>query len=88
MFAVLGLFVLVGLVAACSSFAGTSSPKVEPAPAGRPYTGGPRLAVDNQSIDFGPVAFNKGIRANFQVKNVGDRRLTIRKVDVEAVQGC
>lgn len=85
------LLVLLGLVAACaSSLAGASSsgPKVEPAPTVDSYAGGPRLVFDNKSIDFGAVPFNKEVKASFQVRNVGDQKLTIGKVDTKIVQGC
>jgi HYDIN/CFA65/VesB family protein len=89
LFALLGLLALVGLVAACaSSAAGSSAPKVQPAPKVDAYTGGPRLAFDNQSVDFGPVPYNKEVKATYQVKNVGDQKLTIKNVDVKTVQGC
>ena len=84
----LGLLILLGLVAACSATTAASGPNVTPAPRVDGYTGGPRLALDNQSIDYGSVPYNKEVKANFQVKNVGDRRLTVKKVDVKAVQGC
>ncbi len=76
---------LAGLVAACASSAG---PKVEPAPTVAAFSGGPRLAVNDRLVDYGGVPFNKEVKATFQVKNVGDKRLEIRKVDVRAVQGC
>jgi hypothetical protein len=79
------LVVLVGLVAACAS---SAAPKVEPAPTAEKFTGGPRLAVNNRLVDYGDVPFDKEVRATFQVKNVGDQRLLIRKVDVKTVQGC
>ena len=79
------LVVLAGLVAAC---AGSAGPKVEPAPTAARFAGGPRLAVDNRLVDYGDVPFNKEVKATFQVKNVGDQRLTIKKVDVRIVQGC
>ena len=83
-----GLFVLLGLVAACASAAGASGPKTEPAAKVDAYTGGPRLAFDNQTVDFGQVPFQKEVKATFQVKNVGDQKLTISKTDVKVVQGC
>ncbi len=79
------LAVLAGLVAACASSAG---PKVEPAPTVGAFSGGPRLAVNDKLVDYGDVPFNKEVRATFQVKNVGDKRLELKKVDVETVQGC
>lgn len=84
-----GLFVLLGLVAACASVAaGSSAPKAQPAPKVDAYTGGPRLAFENQSIDFGEVPYQKDVKASFQVKNVGDQKLTVKKTDVKVVQGC
>ena len=79
------LVVLAGLVAAC---AGSAAPKVEPAPTVGKFTGGPRLAVNDKLVDYGEVPYNREVRAVFQVTNVGDQRLLIRKVDVKTVQGC
>lgn len=77
---------LVGLaVVACASTAG---PKVEQGKAVQPYAGGPRLALEQRSIDYGKVQFEKQVSASFDVKNVGDAPLTIRNVDVKTVQGC
>ena len=83
-----GLFVLLGLVAACAGSVGAPAPKVEPAAKADAYTGGPRLAFDNQSVDFGQVPYQKEVTATFHVKNVGDQKLTIGKTDVKVVQGC
>ena len=53
------------------------------------YTGGPRLAVDRDLIDFGNVRFEKFVTANFRLRNVGDQPLHLA-VDrtVEAIEGC
>jgi hypothetical protein len=82
---VLMLLGLVGLLAAC---AGSSGPRAEPAPTVTKFSGGPRLAVDNKVIDYGNVAFNQEVKATYQISNVGDQRLTIRKVDIKTIQGC
>jgi hypothetical protein len=53
------------------------------------YTGGPRLAVDRDFIDFGNVRFEKLVTARFRLRNVGDQPLRLA-VDrrVEAIEGC
>jgi hypothetical protein len=64
---------------------------VYPSPLGAaaPYQGGPRLAVDREEIDFGPVRFDKMVQARFRVKNVGDLPLQIATAPrVEVVEGC
>jgi hypothetical protein len=79
------------LVAAIAVGAGTwfffqkSSPRVVAAQ----YTGGPRLAVDKDLIDFGNVRFEKFVTANFRLRNVGDQplRLAMDRT-VEAIEGC
>ena len=50
---------------------------------------GPRLAVDKELIDFGPVQFERMVSARFRLQNVGDQvlRLTVDP-RVEAVEGC
>jgi hypothetical protein len=53
------------------------------------HTGGPRLAVDTDTIDFGAVRFEKMVTATFHVKNVGDQTLTLAaNPPVEVVEGC
>jgi hypothetical protein len=79
------LLVLAGLVAAC---AGSSGPRAEPAPTVTKFSGGPRLALDNRTVDYGNVVFNQEVKATFQLSNVGDQRLSIRKVDIKTIQGC
>ena len=54
----------------------------------QPYTGGPRLALQQQSVDYGNVQFDQTVKATFDAKNVGDKPLTIQTVDVETVEGC
>lgn len=77
---------LVGLaLVACASAA---APKVEQGKAVQPYVGGPRLEFQQRSVDYGKVQFNQTVKATFDAKNVGDKPLTIRKVDVETVAGC
>ena len=53
------------------------------------YTGGPRLAVDKDLVDFGDVRFEKFVTASFRLRNVGDQPLRLN-VDprVEAIEGC
>ncbi len=85
-------FVVPGLLAVAVVIgAGTwfflqkSSPQVFAAQ----YAGGPRLAVDNDVIDFGNVRFEKFVTARFRLRNVGDQPLRL-VVDprVEAIEGC
>jgi hypothetical protein len=57
--------------------------------AAAPYHGGPRLAVDTDLIDFGPVRFEKLVQARFLLRNVGDQPLQIAaNPPVEVVEGC
>ncbi len=60
-----------------------------PLSAAASYQGGPRLAVDREEIDFGPVRFEKQVQARFRVRNVGDQPLQIAaNPPVEVVEGC
>jgi hypothetical protein len=79
----LAIMVLVG--AGTWFFLQRSSPTVVAAE----FTGGPRLAVDKDSIDFGTVRFEKFVAARFRLRNVGDQPLRLA-VDrrVEAIEGC
>ena len=85
-------FVVPGLLAVVVVIGGgtwfflqKSSPQVVAAQ----YTGGPRLAVDRDFIDFGNVRFEKFVTAGFRLRNVGDQPLRLA-VDrrVEAIEGC
>ncbi len=60
------------------------------ASAGSTGSGGPRLAVDRERIDFGRVVYDKMVRAVFTVTNVGDKPLQIadRQIAVKLVEGC
>jgi len=51
--------------------------------------GGPRLAVDKELIDFGPVRFERMVEARFRLRNVGDQPLRLAvNPQVEAIEGC
>ena len=52
-------------------------------------TGGPKLSVDRESIDFGKLPLDQPVRAEFKLKNVGDQPLAIKgEPRVELVKGC
>jgi hypothetical protein len=52
-------------------------------------TGQPKLAVDQQKIDFGKVPLDIPVKATFQLSNVGDQPLQIlNQPVVEVKQGC
>ncbi len=53
-------------------------------------TGGPKLVVDQERIDFGRVAFDKRVRAIFTITNAGDQPLQLATTDipVKLVEGC
>jgi hypothetical protein len=52
-------------------------------------TGGPRLAVDQEKIDFGPVKVEKVVKASFKLRNIGDQPLRILSEPfVQVVEGC
>ena len=64
-------------------------PRQSPLSAAAPYQGGPRLAVATESIDFGPVRFDKVVLARFLLRNVGDQPLRVSaNPPVEVVEGC
>jgi hypothetical protein len=60
------------------------------APSAAPlHTGGPRLSVETDNLDFGDVRFEKRVIAEFRLQNVGDRPLQIAaRPAVEVVEGC
>jgi hypothetical protein len=54
-----------------------------------PYRGGPRLAVDQELIDFGAVRYNQFVEARFRLKNVGDQPLRLpASPPLEVAEGC
>ncbi len=75
-----GFLALVGVLVLQSTGGGGS-------PSG---SSGPRLAVDQDRIDFGRVVYDKSVRAVFTVKNIGDQPLQIadRQIAVKLVEGC
>ena len=81
---VLSLALLLStLAAACSPAAANRQP-----PTVAPYSGGARLDFDNHLVDFGDVQYDKPLTATFHLKNIGDRPLVLKKVDLKLVQGC
>ena len=53
------------------------------------YHGGARLLVDKGLIDFGPVRFDRIVKASFRLRNVGDQPLRLAlNPQVEAIEGC
>ncbi|MBI4318342.1 MAG: DUF1573 domain-containing protein [Chloroflexi bacterium] len=59
------------------------APEVKPSP-----TGGPRIAFNDQVVDFGKVPVGNVVAYGFEFKNVGDQPLEIRSAIVRAVEGC
>jgi hypothetical protein len=82
----LSLLILVGVV--LTGCAGSAAPRIEQGKPAQSFAGGARLALEQRSIDYGKVQFNQQVKATFNAKNVGDKPLAIRKVDVKTVQGC
>ncbi len=79
----LGVVLLAGL--ATWFFFQKSSPPIVAAQ----YTGGARLAMDTDLIDFGNVRFEKFVQARFRARNVGDKSLRLpENPAVEVVEGC
>lgn len=53
------------------------------------FTGGARLAVDRELIDFGVVPFRQMVEATFRVQNVGDRPLSLPAAPpLDVLEGC
>jgi hypothetical protein len=53
------------------------------------FSGGPRLAADTDTIDFGDVRFDKMVTASFRLRNVGDKPLMLASnPPVEVAEGC
>jgi len=51
--------------------------------------GGPRLWVDKELLDFGPVRYRQYVEARVRLKNVGDQPLQLPvSPPVEVAEGC
>ena len=80
--AVAGLLLLVGGLAVLLR------PPAQTAKAPQ-FTGGPKLAVDQEQINFGTVPLGKPVKATFKLTNVGDQPLQIEGApQIEVKQGC
>ncbi len=76
-----GLLLLAALLSACSGAGGTSSAGA----AGTP----PRIAVDNEVLDYGTLHYNQWARPNIQIRNEGGSNLVIqRPIVVKTLVGC
>jgi hypothetical protein len=84
----LGIALIAFAGLALVACAGATAPKVDQGKSVQPYAGGPRLALEQRSVDYGKVQFDQPVKATFTARNVGDRPLTVQKVDVKTVQGC
>jgi hypothetical protein len=63
--------------------------KASPPVVAAQYTGGPRLWIDSDFIDFGTVRFEKFVTARFRLRNVGDQPLRLASnPQVEVLEGC
>jgi hypothetical protein len=84
---VLWSVILVALVAGLATW--YFIPRRSPLSDAATYHGGPRLAVDNELIDFGDRHFNRFVEARFLLRNVGDQPLKLAADSpVEAIEGC
>ena len=53
------------------------------------FTGGAKLAVDQEKINFGTVPLDKPVKATFRLTNVGDQTLEIEgSPQIQVKQGC
>jgi len=78
------LIIVVGFLVWRGSTSGAKAASATPQ-----VTGGPKLSVDRDSIDFGKLPLDQTVRAEFKLKNVGDRPLRILgEPRVELVKGC
>jgi len=53
-----------------------------------PRQGGPAMAFDVTSVDFGDVPLNKSVSYAFPFANTGDATLQIEDVQVKTPEGC
>ena len=53
-----------------------------------PRVGGPAMAFDVTSVDFGDVPLNKSVSYAFPFANTGDATLQIEDVQIKTLEGC
>ena len=53
-----------------------------------PRQGGPAMAFDVTSVDFGDVALNTPVSYAFEFSNKGDATLQIEDVQIKTLEGC
>jgi len=53
-----------------------------------PRQGGPAMAFDVTSVDFGDVPLDTPVNYAFDFSNVGDATLQIEDVNVKTLEGC
>jgi hypothetical protein len=53
-----------------------------------PRAGGPAMAFDVTSVDFGDVSLDTPVNYAFEFSNVGDATLQIEDVQVKTLEGC
>jgi len=53
-----------------------------------PFSGGPRLAIDQGRVDRGAVDYGEQVEAVYRLKNVGDAALQLGEIEVETLEGC
>ncbi len=81
---------VAGIVLLVAGLAVLLRPSAAPASAKAPqFTGGPKLAVDQDKIDFGTVPLGQPVEATFKLTNVGDRQLVVEGTpQILVKQGC
>ena len=60
----------------------------EKADGATPRQGGPAMAFDVKSVDFGDVPLNTPVSYAFPFSNTGDATLQIEDVQVKTLEGC
>jgi hypothetical protein len=89
--AVAGVIVVIGAVALVLARDDQDSPSsslIDPnfTPA---VSGGPRVEVPQDYVDYGEVKLGETVKTVFEVRNVGDQTLTILgEPRVELIEGC
>jgi hypothetical protein len=85
-FLVPGILAVVVVIGAATWFL---LQKSSPQSVAAQYTGGARLWVDSDYIDFGTVRFEKFVDARFRLRNVGDQPLRLpANPPVDVAEGC
>ena len=87
------VFAVVGMTRGAGSDSTAGHPEITPVVEEQstqttPHQGGPAIAFDVTSVDFGDVPLNTPVSYAFPFANRGDATLQVEDVQVKTLEGC